>query len=282
MRLLVWNILHGGGPRRTPGIVLAILDHRPDVVVLTEFRTTTGGQLAGVLHDHGLRHRLDSAPSPGRNGILIASRWGLERDPLGDRTAMGAKCLAARIEGVGVRLAAAHVPDARAHDHPALQRKSRCWNDLLHLGERWRSEPALLAGDFNTGRPGIDEDGRDTRVGAFTSAALMGKLTGMGYADAYRSLHPRGQERSWYSQQGRGFRLDHTLVSAPLAPRLRGVRYSQVERETRLSDHAPMLVDLSCEDPPRSDIAKNTEKVGVGDLQVRESCVTTHPCNGTD
>lgn len=277
MRLLVWNILHGGGPKRTPGIALAILDHRPDVVVLTEFRVTMGGQLAGVLHDHGLRYRLDSAPGPGRNGILIASRWPVSSVRPAERSSLGPKLLAARIEEPDLRLCAAHIPDARAYDHEALERKSRGWGEILSLADRWRSQPAILTGDLNTGRPGIDEDEH-----TLTSAALLGRLTALGYADAYRTLHPRGQDRSWFSPQGRGFRLDHTLVSGPLKARVKAAGYSQVERETRLSDHAPMVVDFSTEPARSKESAKNPEKVGVRGLQVRERCVKTHPCNGID
>src|SRR5262245_45388589 len=74
MRLLTWNLRHGGGAARMPRIALAILSHRPDVVVLTEWRRTTGGQIAGVLADHGLKHQVCTDPPHGRNGVLVAAR----------------------------------------------------------------------------------------------------------------------------------------------------------------------------------------------------------------
>jgi hypothetical protein len=43
MRLLTWNLRHGGGARRMPWITLSLLEHKADVVVLTEFRRHVGG-----------------------------------------------------------------------------------------------------------------------------------------------------------------------------------------------------------------------------------------------
>ena len=80
VRLFVWNILHGGGSRRIPHIALAILDARPDVVALSEYRRSMGGQLAGVLADHGLKHQLCTDPPGRKNGVLLASRVMVARE----------------------------------------------------------------------------------------------------------------------------------------------------------------------------------------------------------
>jgi hypothetical protein len=44
VRLLVWNIRHGGG-ERIPRILGVLDEHRPDVVVLTEFRNNRRGEV---------------------------------------------------------------------------------------------------------------------------------------------------------------------------------------------------------------------------------------------
>lgn len=264
MKILIWNILHGGGPRRTPAIALSILDHRPDLVVLTEFRLTTGGQLAGVLHDHGLTHQAHTDPPAKTNGILIASRFGLTDVSRPEPRVFKSKLITARVPGLGVRVCAAHVPDARAHDHAAMTRKSLYWKELLDIAGRWQHEPAMLVGDLNTGRPGLDEDAH-----TLTSAAMLGRLHETGFSDAYRHLHPRGKDRSWYSSKGSGFRLDHALTSARLTPRIESVRYSQREREERLSDHAPMLLELRGEPGQSASEQKNTKKEGHSGLRAR-------------
>jgi exonuclease III len=264
MKILIWNILHGGGPRRTPAIALAILDHRPDLVVLTEFRMTTGGQLAGMLHDHGLAHQSHTDPPPRTNGILLACRFPITEVSRPDPGVFGSKLITASVPGLGVRLCAAHVPDARAHNHHALTRKSLYWNELLDVARRWRDEPAMLVGDLNTGRPGLDEDAH-----TLTSAAMLGRLGEAGFSDAYRHLYPRGRDRSWYSPTGSGFRLDHALTSASLTPRIESVGYSQTEREERLSDHAPMLLEIGGEAGRGLGEQKNTQKEGPSGLRAR-------------
>ena len=43
MKILAWNIRHGGGAR-VPRILAALERHRPDIVVLTEYRHNPGGE----------------------------------------------------------------------------------------------------------------------------------------------------------------------------------------------------------------------------------------------
>ena len=55
MRLLAWNIQHGGGARMTR-IVEEISAYDPDVIALTEFRAGPGAALCGALKEIGLPH----------------------------------------------------------------------------------------------------------------------------------------------------------------------------------------------------------------------------------
>ena len=41
------------------------------------------------------------------------------------------------------------------------------------------------------------------------------------------------------------YRLDHALVSPVLFPQLRDVRYSHAERETGVSDHSSLILELA-------------------------------------
>ncbi len=239
MRLLAWNILHGGGTRRTPGIVLSILEHQPDVIVLSEFRMMMGGQMAGVLADHGWKHRHATPLEDGRNGMVILSRVPLEPGPC--PLPEHRRGLCAELEG-GLIVTAVHIPDARAGDHHAVGRKAASWAGLLeHAGCR-REEKHVIIGDFNTGRHRLDE-----AESTFTATALLGRLATMGYVDAYRAAEPSGRAWSWQSHAGRRFRLDHAFVSGGLAGCVGRVEYSHRERRERLSDHAALIVELDFE-----------------------------------
>ena len=115
------------------------------------------------------------------------------------------------------------------------------------LTENWRGRPALLAGDTNSGRIGIDEESP-----AFNRRedAWIASLEAAGWADAFRQKHGDRPAYSWYSPNaGNGFRLDQAFVNATLMSRVRDVRYvwgrsAHDDRRDALSDHAALIVDL--------------------------------------
>jgi exonuclease III len=234
VRLLTWNILHGGGPKRLPEIILSLLAHQPDVIVLTEFRVTRGSSIRAVLNDHGLEfHHL--ARSPERvNGTLLASRTPLVPVVLPGAPGNGRWAAASLPEHGHLTVAGVHVPDDA--DPPA---KKAYWEFLLSTGELWKTRDAVILGDFNTSRRGLDGGPKSQRC-----SRQLESLLKQGYVDAYRSCSPETAEFSWFSHEGQGWRIDTAFLSPPLQKRLQRAWYSQVEREAKHSDHAPLLVDL--------------------------------------
>jgi exonuclease III len=119
---------------------------------------------------------------------------------------------------------------------------------VLGIAESWRRGPALLLGDTNSGRRGIDEESR-----AFNAReeAWIDGLERAGWRDAFR--HLRGAERAytWYSPNGgNGFRIDQAFVNAGLLPSLSATRHDWgrrgaiAGRRAGLSDHAALLLDI--------------------------------------
>ncbi|MEQ8770685.1 MAG: endonuclease/exonuclease/phosphatase family protein [Phycisphaerales bacterium] len=243
MRVVHWNIQHGGGPTRTPEIALALLDYRADVVVLTEFRRERGGQIAGVLHDHGLRFQANSHPPPRTNGVLIASREPLHVIPPPADRDIATRRVDVHLPDSALWITGVHVPDAAKHDAPAIVRKAAHFRALIEFSREKAGERHVITGDLNTGRHRLDEPGE-----TFTCTALLGQLATFGYADAYRALHPTGRDASWQSHIGQGFRLDHTLVSSALSGGVREAWYDENPRDSKHSDHAPMIVELDLAD----------------------------------
>jgi exodeoxyribonuclease III len=244
MRIVSWNIRHGGG-QRVEAVAAQISRWAPDVVALCEVRATPPSlDLARRLAEQGLRHQRSTAdPSlPNVNRLLVASRWPLRRvvAPAAPRDGrwLAAAVAAPRPFTVG----AMHVPNR------VTGLKWAFLDAVLQIAQGWRGGPALLVGDTNSGRPGIDEE-----APAF-NAREGGWIDGIeqaGWRDAFR--HFRGEERAytWYSPNGRnGFRIDQAFVNGAMLPGIRDARYEWGRRRPgrapthELSDHAALLVDL--------------------------------------
>jgi exodeoxyribonuclease III len=254
MKILAWNLRHGGGSRRMPEITLSVLEHRADVVVLTEWRKHTGGQICGVLADHGLRYQRDTNPGKMSNGVLVASRHPVEVEGEGGEgevfmgvgaagTAGGLaahgkarkkRLLEAHIPALGVTVIGVHVPP----DGPGTGREA-VFQATVAAARRRKSEACLVIGDLNVGRHYLDEEGA-----TFTCTRLLGELSAAGFVDAWRALNPKEREYSWFSHEGKGFRIDHALVSMSLAGGVKACWYSHSERERDLSDHSLMALSV--------------------------------------
>ncbi|MBX3389573.1 MAG: endonuclease/exonuclease/phosphatase family protein [Phycisphaeraceae bacterium] len=247
IRIIHWNILHGGGSRRMPEIILNLLAQKPDLILLSEYRTTVGGQIRGVLADHGLEHQRSSLPAAHKNGLMWASRFPLEvpPSPAPATHGLGTRWLEVIVEGHDLHLTGLHIPD---DSRPAA--RAVCWRAIVNHARIQKDKSHIFLGDFNTGRHGLDEEGR-----TFTCTSQLGAVCTLGYADAFRVFSPRAREWTWKAPLGSrarpastalsgGFRLDSALVSPPLVSRLARADYIHSVRKTGISDHSAMVVEL--------------------------------------
>jgi exonuclease III len=247
MRIVAWNIRAGGGSR-VLAIAAQLLRWQADVVALSEFRATAPSRLlATTLAAAGLAHQVTSADArqPEANALLVAARWPLQPVRLPARPAEPRRWVVAAVQApLPVAVGAMHVPNrATGLKYPFL-------DAVLACARRWRRGPALLVGDTNSGRRGIDE-----QVPAF-NAREEGWIDGLGacgWLDAFRHLRPDARAYTWYSPNGRnGFRLDQAFVNAALLARLEAADYvwgtsrnGGHRRRHALSDHAALVVDLA-------------------------------------
>lgn len=250
-----------------PEIVLTLLEHAADIVVLTEWRNHIGGQINGILADHGLRHQAHTNPPKGVNGVLIASRvpfdtpateqsssWFGNPGSRPSRSGLAShdrarsrRFLEVELAELPLRIIGVHVPC----DGTGLGREA-VFQEAVSAARRAKDGNCVLIGDLNAGRHFLDEEGA-----TFTCTRLLGEIATMGYADAWRMLHPSDREYSWFSHEGSGFRIDHAFVSAPLREHVKCCEYSHNERENDLSDHSLMVVEI---DIPGRKCRKNGEK----------------------
>lgn len=252
LRLLSWNILHGGSSRRLPHIALELVSHVPDVVVISEFRPRLGGQILAVLEERGLGHVATAAPdaAPGRNRTLIASRWPLlPVEGVGPEVmpaCLARRVLVRRVETAlgGLLLTAAHLPDDWT---PSDALHGWAW--LVRHAVMFRAESHMIVGDLNGSRDRGQPGGPPRHV-----AHAMGRLETAGYADAFGlgmdasgggGTVISGPETTWKSHWGHELRLDHAWASASIVGSIVGARYAHQARVDGVSDHSAVLVELS-------------------------------------
>ena len=242
VRLLSWNIRHGGG-RRLSAIADTLGQHAPDVIVLTEYRTTPTGVLLARLAADGWPHAVTSNPESRQNGVAVLSREPLlaQRPPslLPEHRWVEVELPAYRLS-----LAAVLVP-VRGGD---ITRKDAYWRGVLEIAATRRDGPFLFIGDWNTGAPTGDAEPEGR---GFSCCEHFAAMPEHGFVDAWRVLHPGDRAFSWYSRRDgadlNGFRIDHAFLSKPLLARLISCQYSQAERLAGISDHAVLLLDLDLE-----------------------------------
>lgn len=240
MRILFWNIMHGGG-KRAGAIVNQILDWQPDIVALAEFRGTAPSRsIAGNLRDAGFIHQLSTvcADEPKWNALFLASRNELTR---------------VRVEG-------APMPDsywllAYASTEPTIHLgvvhapwsiylgRLEYYRALLKVATDWQLGPGILIGDTNTGLTGLDEE---TNNSMDYKDTFMNPIQDLGWRDMFRAFHPDLDAPTWFSRPEFGYRLDQAFVNAELQPTVNACNYDwgPVAERGKLSDHAALLLDI--------------------------------------
>lgn len=196
------------------------------------------------------------------NGAAILARRGLTevRRDIPDFADEQKRVVAATVEGV--RIICAYMPNGQEVGADKYQYKLR-WLAALagYVGEELQRWPQLaLLGDYN-----IAPDDRDVHDPiAWTDRILCSeperaafrRLLDLGLADAFRLFEQPPKTYSWwdYRQMGfrrnHGLRIDHILLSGPLAAVCRSCVIDKAPRKLeRPSDHAPVMATLDVPSP---------------------------------
>jgi exodeoxyribonuclease-3 len=267
MRIATWNV--NSLKARLDKVTWWLDRARPDVLMMQETKLADADAPEDVFRERGyeLAHH-----GEGRwNGVAIASRCGLSgvvtnfgdalRPPLTPDVADDEPMAEARMVAAdcgGVRVVCVYAPNGRVVGSEFYQAKLAWYGRLARwLGEAAdRDAPLVLGGDMNVAP--TDDDVWDARAchgGTHVSGPereAFSRLLDWGLVDAYRRHHQeRGRYTWWDYRAGNfhknfGMRIDHLLVTAPLARRTVA---AEIDREARKgkpvpSDHAPLVVDV--------------------------------------
>jgi len=174
--------------------------------------------------------------TPGQNQVLVASRTPLEA---GDIIApsidpyLPSNILHVRLPEAGFELLGLRVPC-----YATTAEKNRCWDWLADTAQTIVDRPFVLLGDFNTD---IDKPGTKTpRLGRLLQQRWQHALPFHGH--------------SYFGNTGSTSRIDHAFVTRHF--RIRNVEYVSKRvpynfaelGSDRLSDHAPLLLEIEARD----------------------------------
>ncbi|CAN5825921.1 exodeoxyribonuclease III [soil metagenome] len=275
MRIATWNV---NSLKARLDRVLSWLEHaEPDVLLMQETKLADDDAPLLPLRMRGyeLVHH-----GEGRwNGVAIAARLPIEPDSIvtnfGDgpvrNSAAGAGSslgeedfdpfdearMVSAVVG-GIRVVSLYAPNGRVVDSPFYVGKL-AWFERLSRWLREAADPSdalILGGDMNIAP--TDEDVWDARAvhgGTHVSPAereAFAELLAWGLVDGYRARVSEPGRFTWWDyragnfHKNLGMRIDHLLLTAPLAER---IVWAEIDREARKgvpvpSDHAPLLIDL--------------------------------------
>jgi len=256
MKLVTWNV--NSLNVRLPRLLAWLAANRPDVMCLQE--TKLEDHKFPVIDLEAAGYTAHFTGQKTYNGVAILARHGLSVTDV----AMGIdgfvdeqkRLIAATVEGV--RVISAYVPNGQTVDSDKYRYKlSWCEAVANHLESALAQHPVLaIAGDFNVAPD--DRDVHDPQLWAgqvLCSAperAAFQSFLARGLADSFRLFDQPPNIYSWWDyrmlgfQKNRGLRIDHILLSPPLASRCIA---STIDRNARKgekpSDHAPVVAQFA-------------------------------------
>ena len=259
MRVITAN-LNGIRSAASKGFFTWLSRQRADIVCLQETKAQTHQLDDSTFHPRRFHCHYHDAEKKGYSGTAIYSRLaprevlpGLGLDWI-DREG---RCIELRFGNLSAL--SLYLPSGSAGEH-RHDYKLRVMEALLERLRELRASGrrVLVCGDWNLAH--TEADIRNWRGNLKSSgfrpeerAWLDALFDAEGYRDAFRQLPQRPHEYTWWSQRGQarannvGWRIDHQIVDAALAERVRATR---VYRARPFSDHAPLIVDYALEIEP--------------------------------
>jgi exodeoxyribonuclease-3 len=253
VKLAAWNI--NSLKVRLPQLLDFLDTRQPDIVCLQETKLTDDAFPAADLEAAG--YRVAFAGQKTYNGVAILSRRELAEVSVGipgfeDEQK---RVIAATIGGV--RVVCVYCPNGQSLDSDKYPYKL-AWFDALAawLKDELARHPRLaVLGDYNVAPE--DRDVHDPE--AWKGCVLVSepereqfrKLLSLGLKDSFRLFEQPEKSFSWWDYRMMGFRrnhglrIDHILLSEPLAAACTAARIDREMRKLeRPSDHAPVVAEI--------------------------------------
>jgi exodeoxyribonuclease-3 len=254
MKLAAWNV--NSLKVRLPQLLEWLETQQPDVVCLQETK----------LEDHNFPHaeieaagyQVAFSGQKTYNGVALLARETPQDIVCGNPHFPDPqkRLIAATVNGI--RVICAYIPNGQALDSDKYVYKL-AWLDALQiwLGEELAANPQLaLAGDFNIAPEDRDVHNPAAWAGQILCSApernAFQHMLDLGLKDSFRLFEQPEKSFSWWDyrmlgfQKNQGLRIDHILLSRPLATRCTAAGIDrEMRKRERPSDHAPVFATIT-------------------------------------
>ncbi|NTV11057.1 MAG: exodeoxyribonuclease III [Zoogloea sp.] len=252
MKLATWNV--NSLKVRLPHVLDWLAAAQPDALCLQELKCEDKAFPLAEIEAAGYHAVFNGQKT--YNGVAILSRSEpaeVVRDIPGFEDSQK-RIIAATLDGV--RVICGYFPNGQAVGSEKFEYKLGWLTALTAwLHEELAAHPQLaLLGDFNIAPEDRDAhpDWKDEIHVSPQERAAFRELTALGLADAFRLFEQPEKSFSWWDyrmgafRRNFGLRIDHILLSAPLAGRATACSVDKAPRKLeRPSDHAPVVVELA-------------------------------------
>jgi exodeoxyribonuclease-3 len=256
LKIATFNV--NGVNGRLPGLLRWLAEFVPDVACLQELKAPQEKFPEAAIREAGYGVIWHGQKS--WNGVAILARG---REPIESRRALPgdpddahSRYIEASIDGVLV--GCLYLPNGNPAPGPKYEYKLR-WIERLvkHAADLLATDaPVVLAGDYNVIPTELDvyKPERWVKDALFRPEVResFANLVASGWTDAIRELHPGERINTFWDyfrnayERDAGLRIDHLLLSPPVAKRLVSAGVDRVVRGwEKASDHAPTWIEIT-------------------------------------
>lgn len=253
MKLATWNV--NSLKVRLPQVMQWLNSNPVDVLCLQESKLSDDKFPVAEIEQAGYHVVYNGQKT--YNGVAILSRHPIhdvvKNNPLFPDEQQ--RIISATIEGI--RIVCAYIPNGQAVDSDKYVYKLQWLNALQEwLSQECKAHPELaLLGDYNIAPEDRDVHDPIAWQGQILVSpperAAFQNLLGLGLQDAFRLFEQAEKSFSWWDYRQLGFRLnkgmriDHILLSPPLAQRCTACVIDRIPRKwEQPSDHTPVIATL--------------------------------------